>query len=40
MKNKIKICCCSILGVLALGGSVSYAYSNVTSVGVKFETMK
>lgn len=34
MKNRIKICFFSILGVLVLGGSVAYAYSNVTSVGI------
>ena len=34
MKNRIKVCCFSILGVLVLGGSVSYAYSNGTSVGI------
>ena len=34
MKNRIKMCCFSILGVLVLGGSVSYAYSNATSVGI------
>ena len=34
MKNRIKICCFSILGVLVLGGSVSYADSNATSVGI------
>ena len=34
MKNRIKICFFSILGVLVLGVSVAYAYSNVTSVGI------
>lgn len=34
MKNKIKVCCLAAIGVLVLGASVSYAYSNVTTVGV------
>ena len=34
MKNRIKICFFNILGVLVLGVSVAYAYSNVTSVGI------
>lgn len=28
MRNKVKICCFAILGILVLGGSVSCAYAN------------